>query len=1064
MSSDGLRVAVLGPVAVEAGGSRIDLAGANARALVAALALSPRTARSVDALADDVWGDELPKNPRAALQTLVSRVRAAAGADAVRSTPGGYALGDASTDLAEAVSLLDDAAHAPDALGPLDAACALWRGEPGADLEPAPVAAAVRDAAAALRARLDAARAQGLRAAGRLDEAVDALEALADAHPYDEVAHAQLMRALADAGRTAEALTVFADLRARLRDDLGADPGEEVARLNASLLRGQTTATTTRLRIGLQAAPNELLGRDDDLAAIDRLLTQSRVVTILGTGGLGKTRLAQAVAAASVSPAVVVVPLAGVRDDGDVIPAIAGALGISEASGGGTLADLRLGPDLRARVLAPFAEQPTLLVLDNCEQVIDGVAAWTADALAAAPALRVLATSRTPLAIAGEVVYPLAPLGLERADAPAVRLFLERARAVRPAASLSLDVITRLCGHLDGLPLAIELAAARVRTMTPEQIEQRLQDRFALLTTGDRTAPERHRTLEAVIGWSWDLLDDDARHALAVLAVLPAGFSADTAAAVLRRSADDVIERLVSQSLLIAVERPGGLRFRMLETIREYALARLADDPDGVEKAWDAAAEWARIFSTAQLGHAFELDSHTQVRAEHDNLIAVLRRAIDHGDDVTTVALFALLAQAWMVQGALTEMISFTEPSVTAAVHLSEDRVRVDALLVVLIVGTLLGQFAPGPLALRSLARVRSLRRRHRDIEPVIGALADAVVTIFAAWTTHETERVEIALEGMRTSVDPAARLVGESLIAQLAENDGRPEVALQAARRVEELAAETGAEWFAAMAAASVAALASQTGQPALALEWLDRADEGYGRFSAGEQQRQLAWLRASNLVALGEIAAARAIYAELAGTSEHVEDGPEIAAIGVYGLAEIARIDGDSAAEVAGFERAMAMMDAALERVSPWHLMARAGALSAVVFDGLMSPAERARWATRLRSRTLATVRLRTDGTDRPVLGTVLVGWSAWMMQDAADLDRGLEALALGEALGARQDMHSLSWAEHDSRAAELVGAERLGAAKEAASALGRDEMLARALTVLRAPMANAETGDVR
>jgi len=1055
VSSDGLRVAVLGPVTVEAESARIDLAGANARALVAALALSPGTARSIDALADDVWGGELPKNPRAALQTLVSRVRAAAGADAVRSTPGGYALGDATTDLAETAALLDDAAHAPDALGLLDAAHALWRGEPGADLEPAPVAAALRDAASALRTRLDSARAQALRAAGRLDEAIDALKARADAHPYDETAHAQLMQALADAGRAAEALTVFASLRARLRDDLGADPGEESSRLNAALLRAQAPASTARLRIGLQAAPNVLLGRDDDLAAIAGLLTRSRVVTILGTGGLGKTRLAQAVAAASTSPAVVVVPLAGVRDDGDVLPAIAGTLGISEAPGGGTLSDLRLGPDLRARVIALLAEQQTLLVLDNCEQVIDGVAEWTADALAAAPALRVLATSRAPLAIAGEVAYPLPPLAIERADAPAVRLFLERARAVRPAASLSIDVVTRLCSHLDGLPLAIELAAARVRTMTPEQIEQRLQDRFALLTTGDRTAPARHRTLEAVIGWSWELLDGEDRRAMAALSVLPAGFGADTAAAVLRRPADDVIERLVSQSLLIAVERPGGLRFRMLETIREYALARLADEPDGVEKAWDAAAAWARTFSLAHLGHAFELASHTQVRAEHDNLIAVLRRSIDRGDDETTIPLFALLAQAWMVQGALTEMMSFTEDAVTAAIRTADGRVSADALIIVLIVGTLLGQFAPGPVALRSLARVRALRRRHPDLQPMIGALADAVVQVFAAWASRETDRIEVALESMRTDTNPATRLVGESLVAQLAENDGRPDVALQAALRVGELADETGAEWFAAMAAASVAALASQTGQPALALEWLDRADEGYGRFGAVEQQRQLVWLRASNLAALGDVAAAHALYIELAGTSEHAEDGAEIAAIGVYGVAEIARLNGDREAEAAAFERALTMLDAALERVSPWHLMARAGALSAVVFDGLMTDAQRREWATRLRSRTLVTIRLRSNATDRPALGSVLVGWSAWMMRDAADPERALEALALGQALGARQDMYSLRWAEHDAHATEVVGAERLAAAQGAASALSRDQLLERALAVLRAPV---------
>src|SRR6185437_2993181 len=198
--------------------------------------------------------------------------------------------------------------------------------------------------------------------------------------------------------------------------------------------------------------------------------------------------------------------------------------------------------------------------------------AWTSDLLGAVASLTVLTTSRTPLAIAGEAVHPLAPLEADDGEGPAVRLFLERARAVRPGAALPLEAVTRICTHLDGLPLAIELAAARVRAMTPAQIEERLRDRFALLTNGDRSAPERHRTLEAVIAWSWDLLDDQARSALARLSVLPAGFSAMTAQGVLGQPVDDILDRLVSQSLLIVSDDAEGVRFRMLETVREYCL------------------------------------------------------------------------------------------------------------------------------------------------------------------------------------------------------------------------------------------------------------------------------------------------------------------------------------------------------------------------------------------------------------------------------------------------------------------------------------------------------------
>jgi predicted ATPase/DNA-binding SARP family transcriptional activator len=1059
-----VRVAVLGPIVAQAADGRaIEVTGATARALLASLALGGGSGRGVDALTDAIWGDEPPKNPRAALQTIVSRVRSVLGADVVRSTPGGYALGDVDTDLAEAERLIASAgdvlARGDDPLPLLDEATAVWSGEPGADVQPAPVAEELRDAAASLRARLDDRRVQGLRATGRHGEAARLLGALADAHPYDESVHEQLMRALADAGRTGEALEAFARLRARLREDLGSDPGQALTGLNAALLKAQSTALRPRVRIGVRAAPNELYGRAGDLAAVGSLLQRARVTTLLGTGGLGKTRLAQAVAAGSDVPAVVVVPLAGVRADDDVAPAVATALGISEASPGGSLADMRMRPDLRARMAGLLGEQATLLVLDNCEQVIDGVAAWVADMLAAVPSLRVLTTSRAPLAIAGEAVYPLAPLAAQGADSPAVLLFLERARAVRPAASLRPEVVTRLCSHLDGLPLAIELAAARVRTMTPEQIEQRLQDRFALLTSGDRAAPERHRTLEAVIGWSWDLLDAAAQRAMATLSVLPAGFSAETASAVLGADVDDVLDRLVSQSLLLVVEEPSTVRFRMLETIREYALVRLADEPDGVDDAWDAVTVWARGFADSHLGHAFERASHADVRAEHDNLIAALRRAIDRGDHPTAVEVFALLGLSWMVRGALTEMTSFVGTALDAAGQVREGDVTADALAVVLLVGAFMAQFGPqfgGDLrAARFIARLRLLRRHRPQMTPVVGALAEALTATVSTWTNGDVEPVLDVLDTLREAPEPATRLVGESLLSQLAENDGRIDRALEAALRIEGLAAQTGAEWFAAMAAATVAQLASQSGQAHLALEWIDRADAGYGSFGAVDQQRQLTWLRAMNVMTVGEPALARTIFAEMAGTSERDEDGQESAAIGVYGLAEIARGQGDRQTAAAQFERALAKFGSARLRGSPWFLIAMGGALSAMVFDGLTTAENRAQWARRLRGRTLAMVRMRRGATDRPVLGTVLAAWSSWAMHDAGLVERGVEALVLGELLGARQDLPSMRHGEHDARATALVGVQRIAAARAAASTLDRRALLTQALAVLGDPV---------
>ncbi|UUT35933.1 ATP-binding protein [Microbacterium elymi] len=522
-------------------------------------------------------------------------------------------------------------------------------------------------------------------------------------------------------------------------------------------------------------------------------------------------------AAASDAPTVVVVSLAGVRSDDDVPLAIAAALGINEATPGGASPTPAPGPTCGCGS-SRCREQPTLLVLDNCEQVIDGVAGWVADILAAVPTLRVLTTSRTPLAVAGEVTYPLPPLSVDGAEArdgadaggpadtgdeastageiesPAVRLFLDRARAVRPGATLPKDVITRLCTHLDGLPLAIELAAARVRTMTPEQIEARLQDRFALLTTGDRTAPERHRTLEAVIGWSWDLLDQQARRAMAMLAVLPAGFTVETMATVLGEPADDVVDRLVSQSLLLVGERPdtGQVRFRMLETVREYALARLADTPGGVEDAWARVTDWACRFSTDRLGQVFEREVNRQVRAEHDNLISVLRRSIDADDDAVTVLLFALLGQGWMVQGAFTELAAFAPVVFDAVARTGEREVPVDALIVTLIFGAFVLRAEGEPRALRFLARIRILRRRHPDMDSLLGAFADAVLAILQAGASRRTDRILAAFERLRAAPDLATRLLGESLLSQFAENSGDMHTALESATRAWQLANAT--------------------------------------------------------------------------------------------------------------------------------------------------------------------------------------------------------------------------------------------------------------------------------
>ncbi|WP_217177664.1 BTAD domain-containing putative transcriptional regulator [Streptomyces sp. AC495_CC817] len=1055
------RVAVLGPVTVAAAdGPPLEITGATSRALVAALALAEGAPVRVDALASAVWGDEQPANPRGALQTLVSRLRSAAGADVIRSDAIGYALGDPeSSDLARARRADADAAlladDDPARLALLDEALGLWRGEAGADLARSPLAEELAEVADGLRDRLRTARSRALVAMGRTADALPVLAALAEAQPYDDEAHAQLMSALADTGRVQEALAVFARLRTRLRDDLGASPGATTTALNTRILRGEETPASAQVRIGLRAAPNELVGRDDDVSRLMHLLASSRLVTILGPGGLGKTRLAHATAAASDAPVVAVIALAGVRDGADLEPAIGAALGISEASAGGRLSDARAQPDLRSRIVALLGERRTLLVLDNCEQIIDAAADWTSELLAAVPSLRILATSRTPVGVAAEAVYPLTPLTADEGSGPAVRLFLQRARAVRPDARLDEATVARLCDRLDGLPLAIELAAARVRTMTAEQIEARLENRFALLTGGDRSAPERHRTLQAVIEWSWDLLDDDARSALARLSLLPAGFSSATASRVLAEPVvDDLLDRLVAQSLLVVSDAADGrdLRFRMLETVREFGLARLA--AAGAEPAaWDAVLAWAGGW--CETSGAALFGEHAPVRpavlhelyAENDNLVAALRHALDEERDVDAVRIFSALTTSWIVRGAFTEFLGFAVPVLTALDRLGDRDLPADLLVGTLLPCALMSLIGDDPRGLRAFGRLRRLARTPGMVlSPALSALLSVAAEV------SRPERMLATLHSLRESPAPEARLVTEFLISQTAENSGDAATAAAAAQRSWELAAQIDDPWTGALAASASAQIAGQTGSHADALMWIDRARRATEGIDASDERVQQDWTRGIALLGLGRLEEAEKAFDEVAHAAQLTQQGLEYAALGWFGLAEVARARGDVDAAVAGYDRALAGFPTGDQRATPWYLLLMATMITASVADALLAPGDVARWANRLRTRALALHRMNPDYVDRPVIGTALAGWSAWALTVPGERKAGLRGLAIAERLGARQDLPSLSLASLFDFASSVAGVDAVAEARTAASLVPDERLVEETVRVLR------------
>jgi predicted ATPase/DNA-binding SARP family transcriptional activator len=935
------RIAVLGPVLAEdPTGTLVPVPGALARTLLAALVLANGRAVTAESLIDDLWGDQPPRGARAALQTLVSRLRRATADGLVVSTAAGYALGvdAAATDLGLGERALGGDPDLPTERAALD----LWRGEPGGDLEGA-VAGALRDRAAAVRRDLRRRLGASLQADGDSDAAAAVWREEAAADPFDEAAVAGLVRALADGGNTAEALAVFAAHRDRLSDELGADPSADLVRLNAEVLRSAGPVTGSVRRVGLRAAPNALIGREADLAAVTHLLSRARLVTILGAGGLGKTRLAQAAAARMPATCgVVVVELAPLTTGEDVLPALGALLGIAEVRGARSLRDA-VAADLRTRVSRALGEEPTLLVLDNCEHLLGSIAALAADLLAEHPDLRVLTTSRAPLAVAGEVVAPLAPLPVE-ADGAAVRLFTDRARAARPGAVLPVDAVRRICTRLDGSPLAIELAAARIRGMSVDEIERRLDDRFALLRGGDRSAPERHRTLLAVIEWSWRLLDDGARDLLTRLALFPDGLSVDAVQAVAPPDrGDDALDdlaELVEQSLVHLVERPGEPpRYRLLETVREFGAARLEESgATGIVRA--AMTRWAcRVAIDHDLFIVRTTDQVARFRIlerEADNLVTLLRWSLGAEDPVAVAPLFSALAGYWSFRGAHGEVAAIA-PDVVAVLRSvpPEPGVRTTAVLG-LVIACATAAFSDRRTSARARSGIRRLRRDGVTGVPIVDAQAELLLTLGRRVAGTAT------LTRLRDDPDPGVACLANLLSAPIAENDGELERALGFATRAGVLAGRVGDVWTTGSAAVAVAQLSAQTGRYAQALTAAGVARECLEQFGAEDDLVEVGWSVGLSAAATGDVDRARSVSAELAarpvssggaglGGGAPGGDRDQMVVLAHAVRAEVARTEGDLALAVLEYRRAWDEVVPHEREAGQWLMVVGAALLAA-------------------------------------------------------------------------------------------------------------------------------------
>jgi predicted ATPase/DNA-binding SARP family transcriptional activator len=630
----------------------VAVAGVRLRGLIARLALAGGHPVSTSALVEAVWDCALPADVANALQTLVSRARRALGeAAAVEQSATGYrlAVGPDDVDALRFERLVAEGAVAE--------ALALWRG---------PALADAGDFAEPFARRLEELRLDATVTfltreldAGRAAARVGELEALVAVHPLHEKLAGLLMRALAAIGRQADAFAAYEALRGRLADELGIDPGPEVRAVHLQVLRGEiavATAPAGRARTNLRAQLTSFVGRTAEVARVGKALQTCRLITLVGPGGAGKTRLAAEVAAVvrdnaldDMADGIWLAELASVTDAADVPQAVLGAIGLRES---------RLLPDgtqritsrdARTRLLEGLADARALLVLDNCEHLIDACAHLADALLAHSPRLRIVATSREPLGITGESLFVVPPLG----EDPAVRLFADRAAAVSPDFSLdgeSRPLIIDIVRRLDGLPLAIELAAARLRTLPLAEISRRLTDRFRLLTGGSRTALPRHRTLRAVVEWSWELLTPAERLLAERFSVFPAGATPAAVVAVCAggelaaADADELLSSLVDKSLLQPLG--DGTRLRMLETIREYGAEKLAARGEVGELRRRHAAHYSGLMREAapRLLTSDQLSWLAVLRADRDNILAALRYWCDADDAGNALSLAVSLA------------------------------------------------------------------------------------------------------------------------------------------------------------------------------------------------------------------------------------------------------------------------------------------------------------------------------------------------------------------------------------------------------------------------------------
>jgi predicted ATPase/DNA-binding SARP family transcriptional activator len=702
---------LLGPVEVLRQGRPLQLGGRRQRTLLALLLLEPGRPVATDRLIDELWRETPPPGAERTLRVYVSRLRASLGQDRLVARPSGYVL-EVESDQLDVVRferLLDEgrealargaAGLAADRLG---AALALWRGPALADVEDSGILALEASRLDELRLACVEERIEAELSLGRHDAVVPELERLVGDEPLRERLWRQLVIALYRSGREADALAAYRRARTFLSEKLGLEPSEELRALERAVLRQEIARPEpAEERHNLPAQLTSFVGREKELGELEGLLREHRLVTLTGVGGAGKTRLALELVAGQVGAwrgGIWLVDMTAHVDSARVPNAVAQALGVAERPHVSALDGL----------LDHLRGEELLLVIDNCEHLATACAELAHDVLRACGHVRVLATSRIALGVSGEVDYTVEPLPTPTDDVPtgeveqfaAVRLFLARGRAARR--DLAVDdtgamTVARICRELDGLPLAIELAAARAKALSLDEIASRLDDRFRFLRSSDRTADPRHQTLRTTIDWSYDLLSDDERALLEGLSVFAGGFSLAAVSAICldgdEPRALELVEQLVACSLVVAADLEGATRYRLLDTILEYAAERLEGDADLLRRrhaehfldvARRAGPDYVRFASEEQRAGLAILDT------ERENMDAALRWAIANEPGLA-LELAIELRHYWLIRGYLRQGLNWLDEALACAPPDPSSR-RVEGLAAAALLARLTGEF-----------------------------------------------------------------------------------------------------------------------------------------------------------------------------------------------------------------------------------------------------------------------------------------------------------------------------------------------------------------------------------